>query len=106
MIIYEYLLDTIRVWNFRDPPPDDDYRKCHPHHAPTYLASYLHRVRSLEILPSMTRHPRDLYTENTRFHDVVGDHFFKYGLYQHYLILIYLVSKNQENSSGAIWLAV
>lgn len=72
-MLFTYLIDTIRVWNFRDPPPDDDYRKCHPHHALAYLASYLQRVRSLEILPSMTRYPRDFLTENKRFYDVVGD---------------------------------
>ncbi|RAK97095.1 uncharacterized protein BO80DRAFT_448619 [Aspergillus ibericus CBS 121593] len=36
--------NTIRAWDFNDPPPqdengDDDYRKLYPHHAPTYLAS-------------------------------------------------------------------
>lgn len=80
LIIYRGLLltnliDTIRIWSFGDSPLDDDYRKCHPHHAPTYLASYLQQVRSLQIFPSMTRYSRKLYTENQCFHDLVGGHF-------------------------------
>lgn len=71
-------LDTIRVWGFGDSPDDEDFeQRCPPLHAPTYLASYLQRVRSLEILPSMTRHERALFTEQNGFpDDVVGDPFF------------------------------
>lgn len=72
-----FLLDTIRVWGFDDSPSDEDYdRRCPPQHAPTYLASYYQRVKSLEILPSMTRHDRALLTEENSFpDDVVGDPF-------------------------------
>ncbi|KAJ6014086.1 hypothetical protein N7540_008677 [Penicillium herquei] len=63
------ILDTkenaIRVWSFSESPPDgsDDYRSYYPHHAPTWLASYLQKLRSLDFIPSMTRYHRSLYHE-------------------------------------------
>ncbi|KAJ5198112.1 uncharacterized protein N7498_007229 [Penicillium cinerascens] len=59
--------NTIRVWSFDESPPGDDienYRNYYPHHAPTYLASYLQQVRSLEIIPSVSRETRKLYNKH------------------------------------------
>lgn len=66
-------IDTIRVWSFDEPPPGDemeDYLKYYPYHAPMYLASYLQQVRSLEIIPSVSRYDRKLY--NKHYPEVVG----------------------------------
>lgn len=75
-LLLTFLTDTIRVWSFNEPPPGDDnenYRNYYPHHAPTYLASYLQQVRSLEIIPSVERYTRKLY--NKHYPDIVGHSF-------------------------------
>ncbi|PYI08566.1 hypothetical protein BO78DRAFT_440486 [Aspergillus sclerotiicarbonarius CBS 121057] len=67
-IILDTKENTIRVWDFDDPPPEDDngndYRKLYPHHAPTYLASYINKLHSLEIIPIHWRGHRGLWDKH------------------------------------------
>ncbi|KAJ0416882.1 hypothetical protein BJY00DRAFT_316439 [Aspergillus carlsbadensis] len=81
-IILDTRENTIRVEDFhdfppgRDAPPDyhvhhpperpddeDHYRNFYPHHAPTWLASWLQKIRSLDVVPVIYGGYRSLYTE-------------------------------------------
>ncbi|KGO67645.1 hypothetical protein PITC_064080 [Penicillium italicum] len=63
-LILDIKENTIRVWSFNEPPAGDDpdnYRMYSPHHAPTFLASHLERIRSLELIPSGSKNFRWLF---------------------------------------------
>jgi hypothetical protein len=75
------ILDVIRVEGFHDwapgpgapadydyqperPDEEDHYRNYYAHHAPTWLASWLQKIRSLDVIPVNYGGYRRLFTQN------------------------------------------
>ncbi|KAL2811301.1 hypothetical protein BJX63DRAFT_433455 [Aspergillus granulosus] len=55
------------------PDEEDHYRNYYAHHAPTWLASWLQKIRSLDVIPVNYGGYRRLYTEDNNKGAVVKD---------------------------------